>query len=88
MTKPGDPSWSEVGAPSKGLKYIQKAKAGEEVSTATRHEPSPPSYRPLVVITPYHPKVSNVQRGKTPLTGMRPRVVYEAEVGTGRDHLP
>ena len=47
MTEPGDPSWSEVGGPPKGFKYIPKAKAEEEVSTNTRHEPGPPSHRSL-----------------------------------------
>ena len=90
MTQPGESVWSEVGGPPKGMKYVKKAKAGEEVSNITRHEPGPPSYRPMGqnMIIPNHPQVSNVHRGKTSQTGMRPRVVYEAEVGTGREQLP
>ena len=35
------------GRTPEGFKYIPKEKAEEEVSTATRHEPGPPSHRPL-----------------------------------------
>jgi hypothetical protein len=40
--------WSEKGGPLKGLNPVYRVKkAGGEVSGTTRHEPGPPSLRPL-----------------------------------------
>ena len=82
--------WSEKGGPLKGLNLAYRAKkAGGEVSSATRHEPGPPSLRPLGhMISSGHPQDSNARRGNQANTRLRPRAQAQAEVRTGREQLP
>ena len=81
---------SEKGGPLKGLNPVYRVKkAGGEVSNTARHEPGPPSLRPLGhMIRSGHPKDFNVQRGNLASTRLRPRAQAEAEVRTGREQLP
>ena len=81
---------SEKGGPLKGLNYTYRVKrAGGEVITTTRHEPGPPSLRPLGhVISTGHPQDSNVRRGNQANTRLMPRAQAEAEIRTGREQLP
>ena len=81
---------SEKGGPLKGLNYTYRAKrAGGEVSTTTRHEPGPPSLRPLGhMISTGHPQDSNARRGNQANTRLRTGAQAEAEVRTGREQLP
>ena len=102
MAKPGpmegmkkarpDPSnpRSEKGGPQKGLNPVYRVKrAGEEVSTTTRHEAVPLSRRPPGhMIIPNRLSDSKVPREKPPQTGLRTRTAREEEVRTGRDQLP
>ena len=81
---------SEKGGPLTGLNPTYRVKkAGGEVSRPTRHEPGPPSLRPLGhMISSGHPQGSNARRGNQANTRLRPRGQAEAEVRTGRDQLP
>ena len=75
----------EKKGPLKGLNLVYRAKkAGGEVSTTARHEPGPPSSRPLGhMISSGHPQDSYVRRGNQANTRLRPRAQAEAEVRTG-----
>ena len=81
---------SEKGGPLKGLDPTYRVKkAGGEVSTTARHEPGPPSLRPLGhMISSGHPQGSNARRGNQANTRLRPRAQAEAEVGLGPPKSP
>ena len=82
--------WSEMGGLPKGLNPVYTVKrAGEEVSTTTRHEAVPLSRRPPGhMIMPNRLSDSNVKREKPPQTGLKTRTARETEGRTGRDKLP
>ena len=94
----GAPTWVEKGGPQKGgnLTYRKKTDTQTqpgtgrtEVSTPQRQETGPQSRRQLgPMITPNHPKDSNVRRGNLTQPGMRPSCNREAEVGVGKAQLP
>jgi hypothetical protein len=92
------PTWVEKGGPQKGGNYSYRKKTGNqtqpetgrtEVSTLHRQETGPHQRRQLgQMITPKHPKDSNVRRGNLTQPGMRPSCNREVEVGAGRAQLP
>ena len=92
------PTWVDKGGPQKGGNYSYRKKTGNqahretggpEVSTPQWQETGPQMRRQLgPMITPNHPKDSNVRRGNLTQPGMRPSCNREVEVGAGRAQLP